>query len=117
MNIGIISILESIYLFYMFRHFETTISFSHPLEFLNNTNITYLKHITNESKFPSKHICPFGQNAILYLILYLLSRFIIGMKFNFLVLIISFILSLANFNAVVYLLPFYFIELVILNIF
>ena len=113
MNIELISIIESIYLYYMFRCFETTISFSHPLEFLRDYDSPFFKHPIETEKFPQKHICPFGQSIILLLILYLLARFVIGMKFNMLVLIISFILSLANFNAVVYLIPFFIIESII----
>ena len=113
MSIGLISIIESLYLYYMFRCFETTVSFSHPFEFLRDSDSPFFRHPIENEKFPRKHICPFGQFVILFLILYLLCRFIIGMKLNILVLIISFILSLANFNAVVYLIPFWFVELII----
>ena len=76
MNILITS-LESIYLYYMFILFKTTISINHPLEknILNNLG-EYFKHPISSSNYENK-ICNFGKSGIKILIIYLFTRLFI----------------------------------------
>ena len=109
-----ISILESIYLLYMFRYFETTINFDiHKIYFANK----YLNHnVTNEYGLK---ICPFGRDFILVLIGILLFRNVykipkICIQYS---LYMALGLSLLmNWNAFVYILPVYVLEKYINNV-
>ena len=101
------SIIESLYLFYMFRHFQTSIDFG----IAASPNGYWLQHVTGNIK--SLRICPFGQVAILPLITLLLARnFLSAITPNIIhgALTIAFFLSLMNTNATVYLLPIFLIE-------
>ena len=103
-----ISIIESIYLFYMFRHFKTTIDFN-----MSRTSILNFKifdHLTTNAK--GLRVCYFGQVAILVIIALLLIRhiFIIPYKLTHLILTSAALLSFLNLNALVYLLPVFTIE-------
>ena len=96
-----ISILESLYLIIMFHFFKTSIDFN----ILASPNGWWFEHLIGDEK--GLRICPFGRVAILVLIFVLIVRnyvnipqYIINIS-----LIIAFILSLINLNAVVYLLP------------
>ena len=97
-----ISILESLYLIFMFRFFRTSINFS------KSSFYSYFFHhsLGNQREL---RICPFGRVAIFALILILIGRhfFKISKKTINIVLFISFILSLMNMNALVYLVPVY----------
>ncbi len=106
-----ISILESIYLIYMFRYFKTSINFDIlKLYWVNK----YLKHdIGNKYGFK---ICPFGQDAILLLVGILLLRnsYTIDQTYIRYSLYTALGLSLSmNWNAFVYIIPIYVIELYI----
>ena len=101
------SLIESLYLFYMFRHFQTSIDFG----IAASPDGYWLKHVIGNTK--SLRICPFGQVAILPLITLLLARnFVSSITPHIIhgVLIIAFFLSLLNTNATVYLLPIFLIE-------
>ena len=101
------SIIESLYLFYMFRHFQTSIDFG----IAASPNGYWLQHVTGNIK--SLRICPFGQVAILPLITLLIARnFVSCITPNIIhgALIIAFFLSLLNTNATAYLLPIFLIE-------
>ena len=101
------SLIESLYLFYMFRHFQTSIDFG----IAASPNGYWLQHVTGNVK--SLRICPFGQVAILPLITLLLARnFLSAITPNIIhgALTIAFFLSLMNTNATVYLLPIFLIE-------
>jgi len=108
-------ILLAIYILYMFLYFETTVTFNHPLEYyiLSNLNDNYFYHPISSNKYGSK-ICKFGKDIIWFLVIYLIykSYFKVNIQIKRLVLIISFILSLMNFNAVIYLLPYFTYELI-----
>ena len=102
-----------IYLIFIFRYFKTTISFTHPLEFIMmNKSSQYFKHSLSYGQYESK-ICPFGHDAIIILAIFILLR----LKFNFLnkasklILLIVFLISLLNLNAVIYLIPYFLFEL------
>ena len=101
-----LSIIESIYLIYIFEFFETSVDFN----FMASPEGWWWEHLVGEEK--GLRVCPFGQVAIFFLIALLLSRHYIkipkyAMYISFL---IAFILSLMNLNAMVYLLPVWFLE-------
>ena len=103
-----ISILESIYLIFMFHYFETSINFDILKIYWANT---YLNH-NIENSYGLK-ICPFGQDAILLLIFILLFRNVydVSQTYIYYSLYIALGLSLfMNWNSLVYLLPIYAIE-------
>lgn len=103
-----ISIVESLYLIYMFRYFKTSINFDILKIYWVNK---YLEHdISNTYGFK---ICPFGQDAILLLIcvLFLRNVFTIDKKEIIYSLYIALGLSLLmNWNAFVYILPVFLME-------
>ena len=121
----IISLFEIIYLYYMFQIFETRYAFTSPwekfqLNYLNESVseriFSYLKHPTTTTAFPESKICPFGKKIIYLLLIFLIARNIIFInQFKFLVLTITFSLSLSNLNALLYLTPYFLIELFLVS--
>ena len=122
----LISIIESIYLYYMFHIFETRFTINSPwekfqLNYLNETLseriFSYLKHPTNKSAVPESKICPFGKKIIYLLIFFLLIRScnLNLNKLSPIVLLISFFLSFANLNTTLYLTPYFILEILINN--
>ena len=105
-----ISIIESIYLIFMFHFFYTSIDF----HVIGSPTGWWLEHLIGDEY--GLRICPFGRIAIFALIIVLLSRhyFKISQRFVNIALGISFILSLMNLNAVVYLIPIWLIEFYII---
>ena len=122
----IISIIESIYLYYMFHIFETRFTINSPwekfqLNYLNETLserlFSYLKHPTDQSAVPESKICPFGKKIIYLLIFFLLVRTcnLNLSKLSPFILSISFFLSFANLNTTLYLTPYFILEILINN--
>jgi len=103
----LLSTIESLYLFYMFRHCQTSLDFG----ITPSPNGYWLEHVTGNVK--ALRICPFGRIAILPLIALLLGRnFTPYITPNIIrgALILAFILSLMNTNATVYLFPIFLLE-------
>jgi len=100
------SILESFYLIFMFLFFKTTIDFN----ILSSPNGWWFEHLTGNSY--GERICPFGKVAIFVLIFVLIIRNFINIPVYYIQisLFISFIFSLMNLNAVVYLIPIWLYE-------
>ena len=96
-----ISLLESIYLIYMFLFFKTISDFN----IVASPKHWFLDHSTNNYK--ENKICPFGKIIIFVFIGILISRHFIKLpKYTIHTsIIIGFILSLMNLNALVYILP------------
>ena len=130
MNIvGILSIIEAIYIVYMLRYFKTT----HSFEYGNNLdnlyiiasmfgmNKDYIKHTTTSSNIPKSHICRFGKDVSWIISIFFILRAIIfftnnDVKYwswntNIFIVAIIFVVSFMNFNVVVYLLPIFAIEI------
>ena len=109
----LISIFESIYLIYMFHFFETSIDFN----ILASPQNWMFKHLIGNEK--GLRICPFGRIVIIPFVIILLLRnlsFIpISKHFVNILLVLSFILSWMNMNAVVYLIPIWFIEIFVIK--
>jgi hypothetical protein len=108
----------------MFQIFETRLTVNNPwekfqLNYLNETVseriFSYLEHPTSDSSFQESKICIFGKKIIYLLLIYLLIRSclptILVKKFNPYVLLITFILSFSNLNALLYLTPYFIIEI------
>ena len=120
-----ISIIESLYLIYMFRYFKTSINFdilkicwvrksskkTKRKKRVYKLKLKYLEHdITNTY---GVKICPFGQDAILLLIVVLLLQNVIPIRKTEIIYSLYIALGLSllmNWNAFVYILPVFIIE-------
>lgn len=113
----IVTLALSVYLVFMFRHFRTTFTVHHPLEWSMQQRVgSYFKHPYGNTTYGRK-ICPFGQHAILVLVTFLLVRGYLHVythidhtllqRLSYIALAITGICSLLNMNAVVYLLPYF----------
>ena len=122
--ISIITTLEIVYILYTFWCMKTKYFIPHPFSVLKcfeislrNNIKTFFKHPIRQT-IPSNYICPFGKYMSIILCIYLtIYRFVYDSKYTTLhkmVLGITFILSWMNMNALVYLLPFFIIEILIL---
>ena len=102
-----ISILESIYLVYMFLFFKTSIDFN----VLASPKGWLFEHLIGDTY--GLRVCPFGRIAIFALIFVLIIRHFINISplFVKISLAIAGFLSLINLNALVYLLPVILTEL------
>ena len=95
----------------MFHIFKTSVDFNFlPLGVLGR-NSEWFKHIIGDEY--GLRICPFGRIMILFLIAIIIARnfvsipsIVIDIAFT-----MSFILSLMNMNAVVYMMPVWLLEL------
>jgi hypothetical protein len=107
----IISIIEAVYVIFMFRYFKTTYSFNYlPLKFLDNS--LYLQHQKYATNTPESHICPFGHDMVFVIGAFLILRNFIPclMEYNTCILVLILICCFLNLNAVVYILPVIVIE-------
>ena len=121
----IITFVEIIYVYYMLNIFKTKYTISHPYEnIITNSLGNYFSHTVQVSTYGNK-ICPFGHDASELLVIYLLFRYIFKKyniinsdtlcKFNKIVCIIVAIFSLMNMNALVYLAPYFLVELFLIS--
>ena len=101
-----ISILESIYLVYMFLFFKTSIDFN----VLASPKGWLFEHLLGDTY--GLRVCPFGRIAIFALIFILIMRHFINISplFVKISLGIAGFLSLINLNAFVYLIPIILFE-------
>lgn len=112
----VISIIESVYIFYMYNLFKTKISFHSPLEILiqkNNMN-NFIKHPISTGIYESK-ICQLGNYVSILLVLWIISRNFIKKKNiipvnNFLFSIVFICSFILNINSFIYLIPVFFYE-------
>ena len=98
MNKLYISFIESLYLIYMFHFFQTSVDFnimSSPTGFM-------FEHLVGNER--GLRICPFGRIAVFILIFIFIGRnyFNIPQSIINYILIITFVISLINLNALVY---------------
>lgn len=120
-----LSVVASIYVIYILNFFKTRYSLAHPYFYFENK---LLYHPIGKSKFKISNICKLGNYGAYIIALFILVRMIIILlyknkkdKINFILkitslvfLIIVFLLSLINFNALVYLIPYFIIEIYII---
>ena len=111
----LISIIEGIYIIYMFNYFKTCIYISHPFDTLTQ-KFNLMDHSEKEN-----HICKIG-NIIGYIaaIWFILRNYIkkqTAYKYNK-VIIYSILIGciLTNMNAFIYFLPIFFIEKIWFNL-
>ena len=111
------TIILALYIIYMLTYFKTRYNFAHPII---NFDDSYFKHPIGYSKVPSTKICRFGRDTSFLLagfliIKYLLFHYkVISKDFYYSLSRLGFIsvliLSFMNFNAVIYLIPFFIYE-------
>ena len=121
-KLSLITLVEIVYVVYMLRCFKTRYSFAHPLVKFNDE---YLKHPIGKSATAQSTICQFGHDGAIIIALLLLLRlkalyiFNVNRKkvasFNTFCLIIIIILAFMNFNALIYLLPFFVCEIILIK--
>jgi hypothetical protein len=114
-----ITLIESIYIYFMYNLFKTKISFHNPIEtYIQNKNIShFLKHPVYNGSYESK-ICPFGKFVSIVLIIWLYVRLYFKkeeiIKINYLIFILIFIGSfIMNLNSFIYFLPIYIYEFIL----
>ena len=100
----LISILESLYLIYMFCFFETSIDFN----IFSSPDGEWFKHLIGNKK--GNRICSFGHITIFFLIGLILFRELFAKGMVTVLFVIAFLISLLNLNALVYLIPIFVIE-------
>jgi len=108
MNKLYISILEGIYLLYMFNYFETKKDFNWLKYEWDNK---FMKHLNGN--IYGLRICPFGRIAIFFLIALLLLRNLVNINQIYILYAVYFALILSvllNWNALVYIIPVFIIE-------
>jgi len=115
----LLSILDAIYIVYMLNFFKTKYSVAHPLTYFENK---LLYHPIGISKDPVNNVCPLGNYLSFFLAIFILIRcylhntnYQIKRNISLFILAITIIMSLLNFNVVLYLLPHYFIDYYLIN--
>jgi len=118
------AVVESIYVIYILNYFKTRYSLAHPLTYFDSK---LLYHPIGKSEKPICNICKLGNYGAYLISLFVLIRMIILTQFNdqstkkmvktfsYIVLVIVFMLSLLNFNALLYLSPYFIAEIVYLR--
>lgn len=116
----IVSIVEAIYLVYMYNFFQTKYSIHHPFEYLIVDNSSILKHPISTGALENK-ICPLGSYASILGALLLLYRgfgYKTSTKYTKTIIVVWCVVAgLMNMNALVYILPIVYVEITIHKIF
>ena len=107
----IISIIESVYLIYMFHYFKTSFDFN----IFSSPKHWVFKHL--KGRRYGLRICIFGRVIIIPFVFILILRNYVKLPVYFMrsVLLLTFILSWMNLNAVAYFVPVWLTELLIIN--
>jgi hypothetical protein len=122
-NFFILTLVEAIYVVYMMNFFKTRFSLAHPFTYFENK---VLYHPIGKSDKPICNICPLGNWGSVAIALYVIIRWIIWSKsnknikdnlrlFSIFTLVLVFLLCLLNFNAVVYLIPYFITEIYLIK--
>ena len=122
----LISIIESIYIIFMFCFFTTKYNFAHPLTYFSNE---YFYHYIGKTETKRSMICKFGHDISWVIGLYFILRSILALHYksnsaiinkltliNKVILISMIIGSLVNMNAFIYLIPIFIIEYYLISI-
>jgi hypothetical protein len=118
----LLSLVEGIYVVYMLNFFKTRYSLAHPFTYFENK---FLYHPIGKSDTPICNICPLGNYGSILLAMFLILRWILYTKvsnakhnlrlFSIFILSLVVLLSLLNFNAVVYLIPYFIAEIYVIK--
>ena len=112
MNNIYISLLESIYIIFMYNFFKTEKSFHHIFEIILNTKNGFFHHPIYSGIYENK-ICNFGKfSSFIIAFWFLIRHFIensnyLNKVFMKIIFMVSFIMNL---NSFIYLLPIFIIE-------
>ena len=112
----LLSIIEAIYQIYMLNFYKSKTNYADPdVEFSN----VFLKHPVLHSDVPISMICPAGNLLSIIFAIYLIGREFLPhnelnilQNINFVVIIMSVLMSLINLNAFLYLIPIFIIEII-----
>ena len=119
-----ISLIEAFYVIYMLNYFKTRYSLAHPFSYFENK---FLYHPIGKAENPICNICPLGNYGSYLIVAFIIIRLLIfSISDNNLllgnvrlmskiVLSLVFLLSLLNFNAVVYLIPYFILEVYLIK--
>lgn len=115
------SIIISIYVIFMLNFFKTKYSIAHPVTYFKNS---YLYHPIKNVDTPRNMICKMGNHGAWFMALFIILRAILLInidKYNISVntikllsktmVICVFILTFLNFNAMLYLVPYFLFEI------
>ena len=105
----IVSLIESIYIIYMFNYFKTKYYLSHPLDIITH-KIKFIDHSKKEN-----HICPLGNIVGYLLAFWFIIRNYIDKKMvnkynNIIIYTVLIGCMLTNMNALAYFIPILMIE-------
>ena len=112
----LIVLLECFYIIYMLCYFKTYYSIAHPLTYFSN-DLFY--HPIGKSSYPKNMICKFGHFMAVIISIFLIVRYIcfnsnkfrnFYLKYHKTLICILFILCLINFNALLYMIPIFILE-------
>ena len=115
------SIIISLYIIFMLNFFKTKYSIAHPVTYFRNN---YFYHPIKNVDKPRNMICKFGNHGAWFLAIVILIRAVLLLdlkKYNISIdmikllsktlLICVFILTFLNFNAMLYLVPYFLFEI------
>jgi len=112
-----IILLECYYIIYMLIYFRTQYSIAHPLTYFGNS---LFYHPIGVYPYPQNMICKFGHYMAVIMSIFLIFRYIFFESSNFRnfylkyhkkLIYILMILCLINFNALLYMIPIFILEL------
>ena len=120
MNLLVLSVIEALYVIYMLNYFKTKYSLAHPLTYFENK---FLYHPIGKSDKPICNICKLGNYGAFIIAILIFLRYIYITKlhvktlklFNIFCVFGIFVLCLLNMNAVVYLIPFFIMEYLLIK--
>lgn len=121
-NHPLIAVIEAVYVIYIMNFFKTRYSLAHPLTYFENK---LLYHPVGTASKPICNICPLGNIGAFFIAAFILLRTFLLIKMpkqkesikmaSIFVLLVVAVLSLLNFNAVVYLAPYYVLEILLIK--
>ena len=112
-----LSILEGLYIVYMFIYFKTKYSLEINRDVVKKLGLSKMfVHPTKKSEIAKSQICLFGKYGSVLIFFYLILReFSLPKNMNLFVFFIIMLLCMMNYNAVVYMLPVIVVEFYIAN--
>ena len=118
----VLSLVQAVYVIYIMNYFKTRYSLAHPFSYFENK---FLYHPIGKADKPICNICPLGNYGGFLIGIYVILRWVIFTSikkktkeiklFSIFALLLVFMLSLLNFNAVVYLIPYFISEIYIIR--